>query len=517
LSILQVVEGAMNRAPTIFSQLFLACRNVRASSHPLCLESSLVFTCFLVDVVYTDDATQKGSRRMSETTLKKGYLSMLEVLALSVAIVAPTMAMAFNTAPAAEVAGASVPLSFLGGTIAMFFVGISFVEFGRRIPHSGSVYAYTSQGFGPRTGFISGWALAATYFCYSAATAALFGNFANAFLLHLKIHIPEWLLVFAGIALVWFFAFRDIRLSTRAALILEGISIVVVLILCFVIVGKGGASGNSFRPFSIAPVGVSGVGAGMIFAVLSFAGFEGAATLGEEAKNPQRAVPLAILGTVVAAGIFYIFVSYSQVIGFGISDIHKLAKSIAPLDDLASAYVSGSMGAFVDFAALISAFACSLGAANAGSRILFALGRDRKIPEFLSHVHPKHASPGNAVNVISLLSLILYLAIGMSVGASNFYAYFGTIGTLTLLVAYILVTLAAVPYFRRNRTAGYSLTRHFIIPVLGFLALLYPIYGSLYPVPAYPFNLFPYIAGMWVVIGIILIHQRNREENNGHR
>ncbi|WP_251548781.1 APC family permease [Neobacillus muris] len=443
---------------------------------------------------------------MSETNLKKGYLSMVEVLALSVAIVAPTMAMAFNTAPTAGVAGTSVPLSFLVGTIAMILVGVAFVEFTRRIPHSGSVYAYTTAGFGPRTGFVSGWALTATYFCYSAGTAALFGNFANAFLSHLGVNIPEWLLVIVCIGLVWFFSARDIRLSTRAALILEGISIIVVLILCFVIVGSGGESGNTAEPFSLGSVGISGVGAGMIFAVLSFAGFEGAATLGEEAKNPKRAVPLAIFGTVIAAGVFYIFVSYSQIIGFGTGNVDQLSGSTAPLDDLASNYMSKSMATFVDFAALISAFACSLGAANAGSRMLFALGRDNTLPKFLSRVHPTHGTPINAVNAISILSLVLYLVVGLATGAPNFYAYFGTIGTLTLLVAYILVTLAAVRYFQKNKDEKYSAIRHFIVPILGFLALLYPIYGSLYPIPDFPFNLFPYIAAAWMIIGIIIIN-----------
>lgn len=243
---------------------------------------------------------------MAEQKLRKNYLSMIEVLALSVSIVAPTMAMAFNTAPAAGAAGASVPLSFLVGTIAMLLVGVSFFEFSKRIPHSGSVYAYNAQGLGPKTGFVSGWALTATYFCYSAGCAALFGNFANAFLLHFGVHVPEFILVLIGIAVVWFFSFRDIRLSTRAALLLEGISIVVVLILCFVIVGKGGHAGNTGAPFTFGSVGISGVGAGIIFAVLSFAGFEGASTLAEEAKNPRRAVPLAIYGTVIAAGIFYV-------------------------------------------------------------------------------------------------------------------------------------------------------------------------------------------------------------------
>ncbi|MCL6452868.1 MAG: APC family permease [Alicyclobacillus sp.] len=442
---------------------------------------------------------------MAETQLRKNYLSLVEVLALSVSIVAPTMAMAFNTAPTAGAAGAGVPLSFLIGTIAMLLVGVSFFEFSKRISHSGSVYAYNTRGLGPKTGFVSGWALTATYFCYAAGCAALFGNFASAFLQHFGIRTPASVWVVVGVLVVWFFSYRDIRLSTRFALLLELISIVVVLILCLVIVGKGGANGNTATPFTFAGSGASGVGAGIIFAVLSFAGFEGAATLGEEAKNPRRAVPFAIYGTVIAAGIFYIFVSYAQVIGFGTGHVQALAASTAPLDTLASRYVGHAMGTFVDFAATISAFACSLGSANACSRMLYALGRDRTVPSFVSRVHPRHGTPHYAVHTIGILMLVCYLACGLHAGAANFYSYFGTIGTFTLLVAYLLINVAAIRFFRRFRAEGYSHTRHLVIPVLGFLALLWPIYGNVYPVPAPPFNLFPYIAAAWILLGIVLI------------
>ena len=442
---------------------------------------------------------------MEEKQLRKNYLSIFEVVALSVSIIAPTMAMAFNTSLTAQVAGGAVPLSFLVGTVAMLLVGVSFFEFSKRIPHSGSVYAYNARGLGPKAGFVSGWALTATYFAYAAATAGLFGNFANVFLQHFGLHLPEWSLVLLGIGLVWLFSFRDVRLSTRTALLLEGVSIVVLLVLSLVIVGKGGAAGNTVVPFTLGSGGASGVGMGIIFAILSFAGFEGAATLGEEAKNPKRAVPLAIYGTVIAAGIFFVFVSYAQVVGFGMGHIKALQTSQAPLDALATTYVGNAMAVFVDFAAMISAFACSLGSANAGSRMLFALGRDGTLPKVLGSVHPIHGTPHMSVHVLGIFMVVSYLLVGVPAGAANFYGYFGTVGTLTLLVAYLLINLSAIRYFRRHREGGYSPIRHLVIPILGFLILLWPVYGNLYPVPAYPYNLFPYIAGAWIVLGIVLI------------
>lgn len=448
---------------------------------------------------------------MAEPKLRNNYLSMFEVLALSVSIVAPTMAMAFNTSLTAQVAGTSVPLSFLIGTFAMLLVGVSFFEFSKHVPHAGSAYAYNARGLGPRTGFVTGWSMVATYFCYAAGTAALFGNFAHALFHHFGVDAPDWLLVLVGIVIVWVCSYRDIRLSTRMALLMEFISIIVVLVLCFVIVGRGGASGNSSVPFSLGG-NCSGVGAGIIFAILSFAGFEGSATLGEEAKNPRRAVPLAIYGTVIAAGIFYVFVSYAQVIGFGVDHIKELQTSSAPLDNLASTYIGSVMGIFVDLAAMISAFACSLGSVNACSRMLFALGRDGLMPRALGHVHPTHGTPDFAVHTIGSLMVLFYLIVGIPVGASNFYGYFGTIGTLTLLVAYLLINLAAIRYFRKLKSGKNSVIRHIVVPVLGFLALLWPVYGNLYPVPAPPYNLFPYIAAAWIVIGIVLVNVIARQD-----
>ena len=202
----------------------------------------------------------------------------------------------------------------------------------------------------------------------------------------------------------------------------------------------------------------------------------------------------------------------ARVVGFGVNHVKDLAGSSAPLDTLATTYVGSAMGTFVDFAAMISAFACALGSANAGSRMLFALGRDNALPNFLSRVHQKHGTPHLAVHTIGILMLGFYLLIGLRVGAANFYAYFGTIGTFTLLVAYLLINLAAIRYFGKNRDQGYSPVRHLIVPILGFLALLWPVYGNLYPVPSYPFNLFPYIAAIWIIVGIFLINVRSRRD-----
>lgn len=449
---------------------------------------------------------------MSQTReLRKNYLSLFEVLALSVSIIAPTMAMAFNTASAAGAAGAAIPLAFLVSTVAMLLVGVSFVEFSRRISHSGSVYAYNSRGLGAKAGFVSGWAIMLTYFCYATGCAALFGSFSNAFLSHFSLHLPVWMLALFGIFIVWMFAFRDVKFSTRATLILEILSVIVILILSIIILSKGGASGVTYTPFTLKHSSFSGVGMAMVFGVLSFAGFEGAATLGEEAKNPRWAVPISIFGTVILAGIFFVFVSFAEVNGFGVDHIANLANAAAPLNTLATTYAGSLMAIFVDFAAMISAFACTLGSASACSRLLFAMGRDGALPRSFGKTHEKHKTPHVAVHAIAVAMVVLYLLWGVHAGAGNYYNYVGTIGTLTLLVAYLLINVSAVSYFHRERAKGYSVLKHAVIPVASFIILLWPIWNNIYPVPSYPFNLFPYIAMVWLVIGIVMIAVKTKQ------
>jgi amino acid transporter len=108
------------------------------------------------------------------------------------------------------------------------------------------------------------------------------------------------------------------------------------------------------------------VGLAAVFGFLSFAGFEGAATLGEETRNPRRNIPLAILTAVLGTGIFYVAVTYAQTVGFGTNaaGIQAFAGSTAPPDDLGQRYVGSVMATLINFGATISAFASALGTSN---------------------------------------------------------------------------------------------------------------------------------------------------------
>jgi amino acid transporter len=239
-------------------------------------------------------------------------LGVLGAAALSLAIMAPTAAMALNGSLAASIAGTAVPLSFVLALVTIALVAYAFIEFARQYATAGSVYTFNGVALGARTGFLSGWALLFTYLAFAAASAAETGAFFQSFVGLLGVHIWWVWPALVTAVLVWVLGTRDISLSTRTTLVIEGLSILAIVVLAIVIVAHGGDSGLTAQPFAIGSGGLSKVGLASVFAFLSFAGFEGAATLGEETADPKRSIPRAIAAAVFAAGIFYVVISYVQ-------------------------------------------------------------------------------------------------------------------------------------------------------------------------------------------------------------
>lgn len=434
--------------------------------------------------------------------LRRG-LGIWETAALSIAIMAPTAAMALNGSLAASIAGTAVPLSFLGALITIALVSYSFIEFSRQYAHAGSVYAFNGMALGARFGFLSGWALLFTYVAFTGASMAEVGAFFQTFLGLLGVQV-SWIIpaIVAG-ALIWWLAFREIRLSTRVTMVFEGLSILLILVLAAVILGRGGAHGLSFQPFSVGKAGFSAVALASVFAFLSFAGFEGAATLGEETSNPKRSIPRAIASAVFFTGAFYLVIAYTQSEGFGLTGagVKAFASSTAPLGDLARTYIGAAMAAVIMFGATISAFSSALGTASAGSRILFALGRDGFLSPSLGKAHPKHASPYVALAAVMVIAFVCNIVLISQIG-TNVFGWLGTIGVLSLLLVYLVTQVSAIKLFSSiGRWKGLQ----FAIPIVAIILLAYTLWANVYPVPAAPFNYFPYVVLVWIVIGLIVV------------
>jgi len=435
--------------------------------------------------------------------------SLPEAVALSLSIICPSATAAFNVALVAQAMGPAAPLGFAIGTLAMALVAVSFVAFTQRVAHAGSAYAYIAHTFGKRMGFIAGCALLLTYVTFASGMAALVGSFLAEALAGLGLAVGKvWLYIgAASILLAFWLARRDLRLAGRVMLLLEAVVVVVIIGLCARILlevrPSAADTAATFTP-SASFHGWSGVGFGMVFSILSFAGFEGAAVLGEETHHPKRNIPIALFCTVIGSGLFFVFVAYSEVLGFGLWGVGELAKSQAPLNDLALRYGSPRLAVALDVAVAASCFSSVLGPLSAAGRILFAIGRGG-LSLRLAAVHPVHGTPGSALATTTLFVIVGFVLWAPLVGATNYYSYSSTIGVLALILVYIGVSLAEIVESWRERRLLWS-----AVCALGPVLLLWVLYGNLVPVPEYPNNVWPYVTLAWLLLAWVVSRVRPR-------
>jgi amino acid transporter len=441
-------------------------------------------------------------------------LRFWEAIALSIGIMAPTAAMALNGTVPSQLVGQAVPLAFIFATVGVVFVSYAFIRLSQKFSHAGSVYAFSGATLGPRAGFFAGWALFGTYLAFTAASTAEVGLFGQAFFGGTGIwEGAEWLVIAAvagaGIALL---AYGDIRVATRSLLGMEGISVALIVLLIVVIFVKlavGSAprdQGFTGDIFSV-PGGTSldTIATAAVFGFLSFAGFEGAASLGEETDNPRRNIPRAIGTAVLVAGGFYIVCIIAQTLGFGTdaAGVKAFGESSSPLGDLSKDYVGAGLSDLINLGAMISAFASGLGTSTAGSRILFALGRDGFGSRRLGEASPRTGAPAGALLVvmtIAMTAMVVQRAVGTN--AANAFFYPGTIGVLSLLVAYIVTNVGALRFlFGRVRRAPLWQAA---IPVIAIAFLGYTIYKNVKGA-AFPYDRFPFVVGIWLLIGLGIV------------
>src|ERR671919_696297 len=453
----------------------------------------------------------------AESTHERGLrreLRFWEAIALSIGIMAPGAAMALNGTLPASLVGRAVPLAFLFASVGILFVSYAIIRLTGYFNHAGSVYALSGVTLGPRAGFFSGWALLGTYLSFTAASSAEVGLFGQAFFESTGIWPgAEWLVIsLVAAALIWFVAYGDVRVATRALLTMEGLTVTLIVVVVLVIFARviAGTAPNG-QTFTLSPftlpggVGIGTVALAAVFGLLSFGGFEGAASLGEETDNPRRDIPRAIATAVITMGIFYTIVMLAQTLGFGVDKqgTESFANSSSPLGTLSRSYVGPIMADAINFGVMVSAFASALGTATAGSRMLFALCRDGFLSRRLGETSDRTGAPVNALAVVMVIAIVAFVAqrIG-SVSAVNAFFYPGTIGGLSLLVAYILTNVGAlrVFFFSRKVRAWEA-----IVPVVALAILIYVIYANVYPVPVFPFNIFPYVVAAWLVWGLGIV------------
>jgi amino acid transporter len=196
--------------------------------------------------------------------------------------------------------------------------------------------------------------------------------------------------------------------------------------------GPAGA-GLTASVFRLPPgIGLSTLALASTFGFLSFARFESAGSVGEEAHRPLRVVPRSMVLAIAIGAVFYVACVAVQSMAFG--SPAAFAASAAPLGELAGRYVGRGMADLLDLAALVSAIGAGLGCASVSSRMLYALARDGRLDGRLAGVSVRTGAPAAGLAAVMLLdaALLIGFAIGGSAPMGTFF-YLATIGTLCLL------------------------------------------------------------------------------------
>lgn len=438
--------------------------------------------------------------------LQKNVLTVPNGVALAAAAMAPVLAVVLNAPAAAPQAGAALPLSFLVAFVVSLFMGNTVTQFARRLPSAGSFYTFNTAGLGAPAGFFTGWMFWIGYAILAPGLFDAFGSFTHDYVLSVSgASVPWWVFSLGAMAIVIGLSIRSIKASVNIDLTLLALEVTIFGILAVVAIADAG-HGNTAKVFlpSSSPHGVSGVGFGVVFGILSFIGFDAAATLGEETRNPRRNVPLAVGAALSFVGIFYVFAMYALTAGYHLNQASSMARFLNDANPFVTvAHLDAPwLVQPVDLAAIAGIFSCFLAIHNTTVRVMFSMGRDQILPAAIGTVHRRWFSPHWAIIAQAVFTLVVGLATGawLGPGATGAYGFTGTIGTVAIVLVYMASSVALIRWFWRREDRNVLL--HVILPVLSILGLAYPLYSVVAPGQSWPYNLVFWIVIAWIVGGV---------------
>jgi amino acid transporter len=442
-------------------------------------------------------------------------LSVWQAVGISVALMAPSMAANINPQGTAGLVGRATPLAFFLAAIAVLLIAYVFVRLCQYYRHAGSVYVFAGATLGPRAGAVAGLGLMGTYVFYGLVTSSAAGIFGAAFLDALGIWTdqPWWAGFLVGavaLALALLLTIVPARRATSILLSVEGITVLLILAIAAVVLVRmlaGTAPGGAtftLDVFKVAPgTDSSTLFLGIVFGLLSFAGFEAAATLGEEAHNPRRDIPRAILGTAIFGGVYFTVVTAIETMAFGTdkAGIDRFVGSSALMGDLGTSYIGAWVGDLITLGASVSAFACCLACVVGASRMLFAFVRDLAPDNALARTGRNDTPAPAAIAITGLIAVIAVVcAVFFSAKPFDTFLWSGTIGTLILLVAYVLATVGCIKLIFIDKKMAVPQWQ-VAIPILALVMLGYTIYRNVFPYPTEgPPRWFPVVAFGWLAV-----------------
>jgi amino acid transporter len=428
------------------------------------------------------------------------------VTAFGMSNVAPAGAVVGGLVIAVSYAGFATPLVVLIAMVASLCCAVSIAEFARRLPSAGSLYTYNSHGLGGTGGFLTGWMMVFAYALYVPAGIALTSAYASQLLADTAhVSLAAWPLFVVILAAVACVAYLGIGTSSWVDMALVAGEMAVIAALAIIVlvrIGPAHYSAAVLSPASSPQGQLSDVTNAIIYGVVAFAGFETAAALGEEARNARRSIPAGTVGIVIVTGLFYLLVVCAETFGVGRHEIAGLARQRNPLGYLTDRYWSPSALWVIDLVVVLTGLGFVTAAVNAIIRVLFAMGRERVLPQSLSRLS-RRQTPAVAIGSVAVLVLGLGFPLTYAYGGARTFGYLAGAAGLSVVLVYLAVNLSAIRAFRTIYRGEFRFWRHLLAPATAAVFLLFPLWGILHPRTRTLMDLLPFAALGWLCLGVI--------------
>lgn len=424
-------------------------------------------------------------------------LTAKDLIALGVGAVIGTGIFILPGTIAALHSGPAITLSFMIAAVVCAVAAMCYAEFSSALPVAGSAYSYGNIIFGELIGWLLGWALFLEYMLSVAAVSTGWSAYFVSFVEGFGVHIPKaitgsfdpahgtYINLFAVliVTLISVLLMSGTRSSTRINNLMVTIKIGVVLL--FLVVGIFYVKSSNWQPFM--PFGVSGVFKGASLVFFAYLGFDCVSASAAEVKNPQKNLPIGIIGTLVICTLLYILVAFVLTGMVSYRELNVANPVAFALQVVHQNWFAG----LLSLGALAGMFTMMLTMTYSSSRLVYSIGRDGLLPKMLGKIETRHQTPVNSVRVVTVIIATLGGLVSLD-QLTNLV----NIGTL---IAFFFMSIGVIPLRKRKdipNKDGFKVPLYPWLPLLSGLLCLF----MLFELPAVTWM----AAGIWFILGLII-------------
>ncbi|SDX51645.1 amino acid/polyamine/organocation transporter, APC superfamily [Marininema mesophilum] len=407
---------------------------------------------------------------------------------------------------AATKAGPAVLLSFLIAGLASAAAALCYAEFSGMIPVAGSAYTYSYAVLGEFAAWIIGWDLLLEYALVVGVVAIGWSGYLQSILEQIGVHLPTWAKgasgtgkghvfdLFASLISLGIAGLLSIGMEWGSRFNSLMVSIKLGIILLIIGVGSFYVDPGNWHPFM--PFGFSGVMSGAALVFFAVFGYDTLTTAAEEAKNPQRDLPRAVVVSLAVALILYVGMS---LVLTGIVEYPTLDNA-APAAKAFSDIGLGWATLIISVAAVTGITSVLFSFMLAGSRIWFSMSRDGLLPGWFSHVHPKYKTPARPTWIIGIVTAMI-----AGFTPIKKVAELANIGTLFAFV----VICSSVILLRKRRPDLERSFRTPLVPLIPLIGIGFSVWLMM-SLPGITWVRF----GIWLLVGVLiyLIYGRRKSK-----